>query len=71
MAHIYVLKLKNGWDISVHEIQLVKGLELVKLLKTAWANTKTDALRKAAIFADFYTDDNGQRADIKFLGDKS
>jgi len=56
---VYVKHEGNGWDVSV-----IRDGECIK---SAWADCGTSAAGKAAILADHYSDDNGQRASIKWL----
>ena len=68
MAHIRITPENNGYDISVY--QEIEGQE-TECLKTTWGHNKQEALYRANIYADFYTDDNGQRADIRVPPDWS
>ncbi|MBU1621768.1 MAG: hypothetical protein KKD77_21970 [Gammaproteobacteria bacterium] len=57
MANIIITKEKEfSWDINVYS----DG----KVIKKAWAMNQQQAYGKADILADYYTDDNGQRAAI-------
>ena len=57
MANIIITKEREGsWDISVFEKN--------QKVRKAWAMNRDQAIGKASIFADYYTDDNGQSAGI-------
>jgi hypothetical protein len=56
---VEVKREKVGWDVSAYQ----NGTKV----NHAWGQDKTDALRKATIFAESYTDENGQGLDIVTL----
>lgn len=67
MATILITKESNGYDIMVYTNN--------KPVRKVWAMNLQQAYGKADILADYYTDDNGQRAAIvdntkKLKGDK-
>jgi len=53
---IVITKTDNGWDITAYQ----HG----KPARKAWAINQDQAIGKAEILADYYTDDNGQRSSI-------
>jgi len=57
MATVLITKEKEfSWDITVYQSD--------KPIRKAWAMNEQQAIGKADILADYYTDDNGQRAAI-------
>ena len=57
MATVLITKEKEfDYDISVYQNN--------KKVRRAWAMNRDQAYGKADILADYYTDDNGQRAAI-------
>ena len=57
MANVIITKeTEHSWDISVY----VSGTRV----KRAWAMNRNQAVGKADLLADYYTDDNGQRSAI-------
>ena len=56
---VEVKREKVGWDISAYQ----NGTKI----NHAWGQDKTSALQKAKIFAESYTDENGQELNIVTL----
>lgn len=56
MPKVVITPDGRGYDVSVY----VDGAKV----QTAWAYNESQANEKANIMADYYRDENGQRADI-------
>ena len=58
MATIVITKESEfNWDIAVYE----KG----KIVKRTWGNNRDQAIGKAELLREYFTDDNGQMSSIK------
>lgn len=59
MANIVITKEREfSWDITAY------NTDNGQVLKKTWAMNKDQAIGKAEMIADYYTDDNGQRSAI-------
>lgn len=68
MGHTVIIERDNGgYRITVERGVTIAGTMSTGLIeKTAWKMSKTDALRMARVFSEFYRDENGQ---ISFITD--